>query len=283
LVTVIGGVWPSPSAFVSLTISHAMKTVRALGRVSAVLAGGMAFTAVGAWFALRRGLPQTAGQVRLHALDGSVEIVRDRWGVPHVFAANLHDLYFAQGFCHAQDRLWQMEFNRRLASGRLSEVLGSRALGIDRLMRRIGLHRSAERDVATADADTRALYDAYVAGVNAFLELRRPLPPEFLILRFRPQPWRASDTALMGRLISFGQGLNWDTEIARLRMVEAIGPDLAAQLDPGYPADMPVAVPPGGTAAVPIASSRRAWTRSATMHASPTVQSGSTITNSSPP
>ena len=223
-----------------------MKTVRALGRVSAVLAGGMAFTAVGAWFALRRGLPQTAGQVRLHALDGSVEIVRDRWGVPHVFAANLHDLYFAQGFCHAQDRLWQMEFNRRLASGRLSEVLGSRALGIDRLMRRIGLHRSAERDVATADADTRALYDAYVAGVNAFLELRRPLPPEFLILRFRPQPWRASDTALMGRLISFGQGLNWDTEIARSRLVAAVGPELAADVEPAYPGGMPLAVPPGG-------------------------------------
>ena len=134
-----------------------MRTVRTLRRLGAVLAGAAGVAAVGAWFILRRGLPHTAGQVRLRGLNGSVEILRDRWGVPHVFAGDVHDLYFAQGFCHAQDRLWQMEFNRRLASGRLSEVLGSRALEVDRLMRRIGLHRSAERDVATADADTRAL------------------------------------------------------------------------------------------------------------------------------
>ncbi len=219
-------------------------------------AGGAALGAVGlgtVWTLLRRSLPQTSGRLRLRGLHGPAEVLRDRWGVPHIYAEDVHDLYFAQGFCHAQDRLWQMEFNRRLASGRLAEVLGAAALDVDRLMRRVGLHRAARRDVETADAETRALYDAYVAGVNAFLSLGRPLPPEFLILRLRPDPWQPADTALMGRLISFGQGVNWDTEIARLRMVEAVGPELAAQLDPGYPADMPVAVPPGGTAAAPLA------------------------------
>ncbi len=216
--------------------------------------GATALAALGAgaaWALLRRSRPQASGRVRIEGLHGPAEILRDRWGVPHVYAGDVHDLYFCQGFCHAQDRLWQMEFNRRLASGRLSQVLGEAAIDVDRLMRRIGMHRSARRDAETADEETRALYDAYVAGVNAYLGLRRPLPPEFIILRFRPDPWEAADSALMGRLISFGQGLNWDTEIARLRMVTAVGPELAAELEPPYQADMPLAVPPGATSERP--------------------------------
>ncbi len=217
-------------------------------------AGAAAVAGLGAgvaWALLRRGLPQPSGQLRLQGLHGPVEILRDRWGVPHIFAGDVHDLYFSQGFCHAQDRLWQMEFNRRLASGRLSEVLGSAALEVDRFMRRIGLHRSARRDAEKADAETRVLYDAYVAGVNGFLQLGGALPPEFTILRLRPQLWEAADTALVGRLISFSQGLNWETEIARLRLLEAVGPELAAELEPAYPADMPLAVPPGAATDAP--------------------------------
>jgi len=226
------------------------------------LAAGAATLAVGlgtAWALLRRSLPQTSGRLRLRGLQGPVEVLRDRWGVPHIYARDVHDLYFAQGFCHAQDRLWQMEFNRRLASGRLSEVLGAATLEVDRMMRRVGLHRAARRDIETADAETRALYDAYVAGVNAFLSVGWPLPPEFLILRVRPEPWQPADTALMGRLISFGQGVNWDTEIARLRIFEAAGPDLAAELDPAYPAGMPVAIPPGGTSTAPLSLASTAF------------------------
>jgi penicillin amidase len=214
-------------------------------------AAALAMGAGAAWALLRRSRPQASGQLRMEGLHGPVEILRDRWGVPHVYAGDVHDLYFCQGFCHAQDRLWQMEFNRRLASGRLSEVLGEAALEVDRLMRRIGMHRSARRDAETADDETRALYDAYAAGVNAFLALGRPLPPEFTILRFRPGLWEAANSALMGRLISFGQGLNWDSEIARLRMVTAVGPELAAELEPAYQADMPLAVPPGGATETP--------------------------------
>ena len=89
-------------------------------------------------------------RVEIRQDDPVVEILRDRWGVPHVYAQDVHDLYLAEGFCHAQDRLWQMEFNRRLCSGRLSDVLGPDALEVDRFMRRIGMHRSARRDEQTA-------------------------------------------------------------------------------------------------------------------------------------
>src|SRR3989304_1292811 len=81
------------------------------------------------WTLLRRSLPQTSGRLRLRGLHGHAEVLRDRWGVPHIYAQDVHDLYFAQGFCHAQDRLWQMEFNRRLASGRLSGWLGAAGRG----------------------------------------------------------------------------------------------------------------------------------------------------------
>ncbi len=222
-----------------------------IGKIVAgtVLAAGVA--AGGAWALLRRGLPRTGGELQLDGLHGPVEILRDRWGVPHIFTGDIHDLYFAQAVCHAQDRLWQMEFNRRLASGRLSEVLGTAALDVDRLMRRIGLHRSAQRDVETADPETLTIYRAYVEGVNALLESERALPPEFTILRLRPDPWTAVDTALMARLISFGQGHNWDTEIARLRLVTEVGPEVAAELEPGYPKGMPLAVPPGTVTETP--------------------------------
>lgn len=227
------------------------KAWTALRWAGAVAGAAVGIGAGGVWFLLRRGLPQTSGRIRIAGLHGPVEILRDRWGVPHIFGQDLHDLYFAQGFCHAQDRLWQMEFNRRLTSGRLSEVLGPAALDVDRLMRRIGMHRSAQRDAATVEGETKDAYESYVAGVNAFLALDRPLPPEFTILRFRPEPWTVSDTAQMGRLISFGQGLNWDTEIMRSRLVAKAGAELAAELEPPYRAGLPVAVPPGAVADEP--------------------------------
>jgi penicillin G amidase len=117
----------------------------------------------------RRSLPQTAGTLRIAALDEPVEVVRDRFGIPHIYARGRLDLARAQGFVHAQDRLWQMESIRRFAFGRLAEVAGARALEIDRLTRRLRLRPSAERDAAACDAEAQAIIRAYCEGVNAFL------------------------------------------------------------------------------------------------------------------
>src|SRR5512136_1735088 len=92
----------------------------------------------------RRRLPQTNGELKLPGLAAPVEVLRDRWGIPHIYAATFHDLFFAQGFVHAQDRLWQMELNRRMASGRLSELFGTLALETDRAARTFGFRRLAE-------------------------------------------------------------------------------------------------------------------------------------------
>src|SRR6266699_1451072 len=113
---------------------------------------GLVGLAGGAFYVLmRRPLPKTKGEVHLRGLHEAVEIITDRYGIPHIYAQNEDDLYFAQGYMHAQDRLWQLEINRRLGSGRLSEIFGEVALETDRFCRRLGMHRSAEEEITRLD------------------------------------------------------------------------------------------------------------------------------------
>ncbi len=155
--------------------------------------------ALGGFFWLRTSLPRTSGSVTLAGLDYPVEVVRDANAVPHLFAETEEDAYFALGFVHAQDRLWQMEFLRRLGAGRLAEVLGEPLVGADRFFRTLGLYRLAEASVETLSPKVRAAFEAYATGVNAFLETRRgALPPEFVLLRFKPEPWRVADSLVWG-------------------------------------------------------------------------------------
>src|SRR5215472_3034318 len=147
----------------------------AVGTGAAGLVGG------GLYLLLRRPLPKIRGEERLPGLKDSVEVIRDNVGVPHLYATNLEDLYFAQGYVHAQDRLWQMELNRRTAAGRLSEIFGEVALEADRFIRRIGLRRAAEQDAPLLSEEARRLTEAYAAGVNTFIErLQGRLPLEML-------------------------------------------------------------------------------------------------------
>src|SRR5947209_2562244 len=205
---------------------------RGLG-VAAGATGALAAGAVG--YLLRRGLPQLDGELRVGGLNSAVEIVRDRWGIPHVSAHDEHDALFGQGFCHAQDRLWQMELSRRLARGRLAEVLGAPALDIDRFMRRLGLHRAAQTEWDTSTQPTRASLLAYTAGVNAGIETCRNtgrLPIEFVLTRFSPAPWEPLDTLSYGRYLAFSLAPNWESELIRSRLIARLGYAGAAALEP---------------------------------------------------
>ena len=219
-----------------------------MGRVARTLALGLAValaaTAAAAAYLLRRPLPRVKGRLTLRGLESSVEILRDRWGVPHIYASNLRDVFFGVGYAQAQDRLWQMEFNRRLASGTLSEIAGEQGLEVDRLVRRIGFRRMAEREWQEADEEERAIAEAFSAGVNAYLDVGR-LPLEFTLLRRRPAPWSSIDGIAFGRFISWTLAGNWDTEILRSWTIERFGPEVTADLEPGYPSDGPLIVPPG--------------------------------------
>src|SRR5262249_37591052 len=125
----------------------------------------------------------------LAGLAARVEIFRDSLGVPHVRAQSLADAFFAQGFVHAQDRLWQMEFDRRRATGRWAECAGRAALEQDTLMRRLGLAATSQQDYAAFDDETRLVFDRYAAGINAFIDSTSSLPIEFSLLGIVPDRW----------------------------------------------------------------------------------------------
>lgn len=212
------------------------------GAVAGAVGTGLFAAAVGtAWhFLARRPLPKTTGRIELQGLEGPVRVRRDRWGVPHVEAAHAPDLWFAEGFCHAQDRLWQMDVYRRIVSGRLSEIAGPEGLPVDRLMRTLGIRRVAEREAAALPLELRRRMETFCAGVNAAAGAARARPFEMQLLRLDWEPWRPADMLSLGKLLAFGLSTNWERELLRADMVRALGPERAALLDPAYPADNPV-------------------------------------------
>jgi penicillin amidase len=210
-------------------------------------ATGIAGLAGGAYyFLMRRPLPKTRGTLRLADLHEPVEIVTDRYGVPHIYANNEDDLYLAQGYVHAQHRLWQMELNRRIGSGRLAELFGEIALEPDRFARRLGLHRAAAAAVRTLPPHSARILDAYARGVNAFISSHRTnLPLEFTLLRLTPAPWQPADTMQWSKMMGWNLGGNWETELIRARLVARLGPERAAKLETGYDPSHPLIIPPG--------------------------------------
>ena len=224
-----------------------MKIVTRLASVAAlgaVTAAGAA--AGGLYYLLRRSLPRTRGSLTVDGLNRPVEIVRDRWGVPHIFAGDEHDLAFGLGFAHAQDRLWQMDFYRRLFSGTLAEVVGEPGVQMDRLMRRFGLRRFAGSQLSQIDAETMAGLEAYVAGVNTFMEsVGGRLPLEFLLLRYRPATWTVADSLAFGKFMGWMLASGWCTQIVRSQLMAKLGPEALSELEPLYPEGGLLTVPPG--------------------------------------
>jgi penicillin amidase len=212
------------------------------GLVAGAAGTGLTAAALGvAWhFLARRPLPRQKGEIELPGLEAPVRVRRDRWGVPHIAAANATDLWFAEGFCHAQDRLWQMDFYRRALSGRVAEFAGPEGLPVDRLMRTLGMRRAAEREAETLDPELRALLERFCEGVNAAAAAAKALPFEMQLLRLDWEPWRPADILGLGKLLAFGLSTNWEKELLRADMTRELGPELAARLDPGYPAGNPV-------------------------------------------
>jgi penicillin G amidase len=209
------------------------------------LAGLVLFSvaaAAGGYLWLRQSLPQIDGTIEVAGLGAPVTIVRDRWAIPHIEADHFLDASFALGFVHAQERLWQMEFQRRLGAGRLAEILGAAALPSDRFMRTLGLYRQAQASLAHLDPDTVAWLEAYAAGVNAFLARRTgPLPPEFLILgQSEVARWRPADSLVWLRVMALDLATNYRDELARVRLARRLSKEQIADLWPGYPDSAPI-------------------------------------------
>ena len=176
----------------------------------------------------------------------SAEIIRDRWGIPHIYAENLHDLFFAQGFVHAQDRLWQMELNRRVAQGRLSELFGKVTLETDRISRILGFNRLGIEDWQGSSGELREIILAYSQGINAFIESpSNKLPLEFTLLKHRPEPWMPEDSTSYARVLNWQLSHAWSSEIVRAEIAEAVGEEHAAELEIHYSTAHPIALPQG--------------------------------------
>lgn len=174
-------------------------------------------------------LPQTTGEINVPGLAAPVRIQRDSDGIVTIRAENEADAAFALGYVHAQDRLVQMEMMRRLVAGRLSEVVGSMTLSTDRTMRMLGLYRAAEQSEALLPDDTRVRLEAYAAGVNAYIDGHSGAwPPEFEVLRHRPEPWRVADSLAWGRIMALRLSNNYWMEFLRYRLSRQLTP---AELD----------------------------------------------------
>jgi len=185
--------------------------------------------------------PQVAGTLALPGLRERVTIVRDRNAVPHIRAASALDAYYALGFVHAQDRLWQMQMNKRIVSGRLAEILGPSALNTDKFLRTLGVRLNAEAMYAQSTPETRAALQAYADGVNAWIDSRKsPLPPEFQILRIQPEHWEPADTLAWQTMMAWDLGGNWTQEVLRMNLAQVLPVSRIAELLAPYPGDQPL-------------------------------------------
>lgn len=207
----------------------------------------------GIYVVLRRSLPQTEGELKLAGLRAPVSVYRDERGVPHIVASNEHDLYMAQGFVTAQDRLFQMDLFRRLVWGRLSEAFGASMIDNDRFLRTLMLGRAAEASLPAQPPDVVAALEAYAAGVNAYIEqaaAQKRLPPEFLLLGYTPEPWQPLHTVGIAKMMAMDLGGNWEDEVWRVLAGVRVGAERVTELWPVYPEDGPLIIgsAPGATA-----------------------------------
>ena len=217
----------------------------------------LVLAALGAAYALslvRTPFPQTSGTLPLQGLEGEVTVRRDAYGVPHIYADTPHDLFFAQGYVHAQDRFWQMEFWRHVGLGRLSEMLGEDLVASDTFIRTVGWNRIAARTLEYYEAEepeVMAVLEAYSDGVNAYLAEHRGDPSlNLTILKrvYEPweiEPWEPLHTLAWGVVMADDLSGNWRDELQRAALTQAVGEDLTETLLPLYPENRPVIAPSG--------------------------------------
>ncbi|MDE1494188.1 penicillin acylase family protein [Xenorhabdus bovienii] len=172
---------------------------------------------------LRQSLPSVNGQIFVKGLHKNVTIERDKYGIPHIKASTDTDAFFALGYVHAQDRLWQMEVNRRLSSGRLSEIIGEKAITLDKYAKILGFSRNADKAWQQLGEREKKALQAYVDGINQWISSETLLPSEFLIFQYKPEPWTVIDSLSWMQLMAWNLGRNYNEELRRLAIANEFG------------------------------------------------------------
>lgn len=194
------------------------------------------------YWQFRKELPKTAGTLQLKGLQHEVTVVRDTNGTPHIVAQTTHDLYMAQGFVTAQDRLFQMDLSRRQASGELSEVVGSQAVSTDEYFRTIGLRRAAEASYSGYTKNSKNVMQWYADGVNAYMQqakAQHKLPVSFRLLGYEPQPWTPIDSLTIGKYMAYDLGGHYQGQVFRSYLLQHFPKAKALDLFPSYPSGAP--------------------------------------------
>jgi penicillin amidase len=186
--------------------------------------------------------PHLEGELKVSELKTPVRIIRDIYAIPHIYAENIQDLIFAQGYVSAQDRLWQMDLSRRIAMGRLSEIFGERTVEIDYFFRTIEIKEIAERIYKNLDEETKEQLDAYSSGLNQYIESGKK-PLESIILRYDIEPWSPIDSISIHLLSAFDLSVNMDQEIFAMKALKRFGEKTLGELLPDYPEEGNTVIP----------------------------------------
>ncbi len=195
-----------------------------------------------------RAMPATSGTEKLPGLSANVRVWRDAYGAPHIFAASMDDAARALGYLHASERLFQMEIRRRVGQGRLAEILGPDRVRVDRFMRTLGLYREAQSSFSALSPWAQKRLQAYADGVNAFLDSHQDaLPPAFMIVGDRPEPWKPADSLVVGKLLGYQLSNNYKIEAMRARLRRKLGPEQAGWMFPGAGPGAPITTEPALT------------------------------------
>jgi len=200
-----------------------------------------------------KSFPQIDGEIKLEGLDGPVDVYLDQMGIPHIYASTQHDLFFAQGYVHAQERFWQMDFWRHIGSGRIAEMFSSEA-DTDAFLRTLGWRVTAEQEYAGLDSVSKSIVDSYTSGVNAYLKNhdKEALSLEYAILgllnsNYTIEPWTPIHSLTWGKAMAWDLRGNMGEEIERAVLLKTLTPEQVALLFPPYPTDHPVIVNDLGT------------------------------------
>ncbi len=236
--------------------------------VLALLAGAVGFYYFKSYLpntVAQQSFPQIDGEIHLQGLDGAVDVYRDTMGIPHIYASSVHDMFFAEGFVHAQDRFWQMDAWRHIGSGSLSAMFGKGQVSTDAFLRTLGWEQTAEAEYAGLSPESKAILDSYTSGVNAYLKdhTGTALSLEYAVLGllspdYKITAWTPVNALTWGKAMAWDLRGNMDTEIERAVLLKTLTPQQIDQLFPPYPSDHPVIVNKigdGATASKPSSAS----------------------------
>ncbi len=220
------------------------RLLKYLGYLTGTLIVALFALIIGGYLYFKNGLPNYSGEVQLTGIKSPITITRDKNALPHIIAQNINDAYFAIGYTHAQDRLWQMQMQRHIAMGKLSELVGKSGIPTDKFLRTLGTFKAAQASYPLLTQQTKTQLESYAAGVNAYLAEDNILPIEFTILQLdKPKPWRAIESAAWLKIMAWDLNSTWRKELGKLMLSPNFTPQQIADLYPPYPGDKPFLPP----------------------------------------